>query len=131
VLAKSLLGELQFTLLFCCCCCCCCCCFTSCFLQFDGRIGDTPIIDAGTWADKCCALSGTGVGEEFIRRAAAHITLLLLLLLLLLLPASVPMTPRFLQFDGRIGDTPIIGAGTWADKRCALSNTGFGKEFIR
>jgi beta-aspartyl-peptidase (threonine type) len=40
--------------------------------QWDGRIGDTPIVGAGTWADKQCALSGTGVGEEFIRRAAAH-----------------------------------------------------------
>lgn len=30
------------------------------------------MIGAGTWADKQCALSGTGVGEEFIRRAAAH-----------------------------------------------------------
>lgn len=28
--------------------------------------------DAGTWADINCAVSGTGVGEEFIRRAAAH-----------------------------------------------------------
>jgi beta-aspartyl-peptidase (threonine type) len=36
------------------------------------RAGDTPIIGAGTWADARCALSGTGVGEEFIRRAAAH-----------------------------------------------------------
>lgn len=27
---------------------------------------------AGTWADSRCAVSGTGVGEEFIRRAAAH-----------------------------------------------------------
>lgn len=40
--------------------------------KWDGRIGDTPMIGAGTWADKQCALSGTGVGEEFIRRAAAH-----------------------------------------------------------
>jgi beta-aspartyl-peptidase (threonine type) len=26
----------------------------------------------GTWADKRCAVSGTGIGEEFLRRAAAH-----------------------------------------------------------
>jgi beta-aspartyl-peptidase (threonine type) len=31
----------------------------------------------------------------------------------------------------RIGDTPIIGAGTWADGRCAISCTGHGEYFIR
>lgn len=33
---------------------------------------------------------------------------------------------------GRIGDTPVIGAGTWADNRtCAVSCTGHGEYFIR
>lgn len=32
---------------------------------------------------------------------------------------------------GRIGDTPIIGAGTWADPKCAVSATGHGEYFIR
>ena len=33
---------------------------------------------------------------------------------------------------GRIGDSPIIGAGTWADDRtCAVSATGWGEYFIR
>lgn len=31
---------------------------------------------------------------------------------------------------GRIGDTPLIGAGTYADKRCAVSCTGHGEYFI-
>ena len=38
----------------------------------DGRIGDTPIIGAGTWADQNVAVSCTGVGEAFIRTCAAH-----------------------------------------------------------
>ena len=38
----------------------------------EGRIGDTPIIGAGTWADKSIAVSCTGVGEAFIRTCAAH-----------------------------------------------------------
>lgn len=38
----------------------------------DGRIGDTPIIGAGTWADTNVAVSCTGVGEAFIRVCAAH-----------------------------------------------------------
>ena len=38
-----------------------------------GRVGDSPIIGAGTWADdRTCALSGTGKGELFIRRALGH-----------------------------------------------------------
>lgn len=37
-----------------------------------GRIGDSPIIGAGTWADARCAVSGTGWGEFYIRAAAAH-----------------------------------------------------------
>lgn len=33
---------------------------------------------------------------------------------------------------GRIGDSPIIGAGTYADNRtCAVSSTGHGEYFIR
>ena len=32
---------------------------------------------------------------------------------------------------GRVGDAPLIGAGTWADTRCAVSCTGQGELFIR
>lgn len=33
---------------------------------------------------------------------------------------------------GRVGDSPVIGAGTYADNRsCAVSCTGTGEEFIR
>jgi beta-aspartyl-peptidase (threonine type) len=33
---------------------------------------------------------------------------------------------------GRIGDSPVIGAGTYADNRsCAVSCTGHGEYFIR
>jgi beta-aspartyl-peptidase (threonine type) len=37
-----------------------------------GRVGDSPIFGAGTWADDICAISGTGHGEVFIRYAAGH-----------------------------------------------------------
>jgi len=33
--------------------------------------------------------------------------------------------------EGRVGDTPIIGVGTWADKDIAISCTGTGEYFIR
>lgn len=37
-----------------------------------GRVGDSPIIGAGTYADAGCGVSGTGWGEYFIRAAVAH-----------------------------------------------------------
>lgn len=38
-----------------------------------GRVGDSPLIGAGTYADNAtCAVSCTGYGEEFIRAVAAH-----------------------------------------------------------
>jgi len=38
-----------------------------------GRIGDSPLIGAGTYADdRAAAVSATGLGESFIRAAAAH-----------------------------------------------------------
>ncbi|HEY8229158.1 MAG TPA: isoaspartyl peptidase/L-asparaginase [Rhodanobacteraceae bacterium] len=37
-----------------------------------GRIGDSPVIGAGTYANAACAMSGTGWGEFYIRTAAAH-----------------------------------------------------------
>jgi len=35
------------------------------------------------------------------------------------------------KLPGRVGDSPIVGAGTWADRRCAVSSTGDGEFFIR
>jgi len=35
------------------------------------------------------------------------------------------------QRPGRVGDSPLIGAGTWADERVAVSCTGQGEAFIR
>jgi isoaspartyl peptidase/L-asparaginase-like protein (Ntn-hydrolase superfamily) len=39
-------------------------------------------------------------------------------------------TPR--KLPGRVGDSPLIGAGTYADNRsCAVSTTGIGEFFVR
>jgi len=35
------------------------------------------------------------------------------------------------KLPGRVGDTPIIGAGCWADQRAAVSCTGVGEYFMR
>jgi L-asparaginase/beta-aspartyl-peptidase (threonine type) len=41
--------------------------------QLPGRIGDTPLVGAGTWADdRSCAVSATGDGEAFMLSVFAH-----------------------------------------------------------
>jgi isoaspartyl peptidase/L-asparaginase-like protein (Ntn-hydrolase superfamily) len=41
--------------------------------QFSGRIGDTPVVGAGTWADdRTCAVSATGDGEALMLSVFAH-----------------------------------------------------------
>jgi beta-aspartyl-peptidase (threonine type) len=41
--------------------------------KLPGRIGDSPLIGAGNYADnRACAVSGTGLGEAFIRAAVAY-----------------------------------------------------------
>ncbi|KPL12976.1 hypothetical protein AMJ74_05865 [candidate division WOR_3 bacterium SM1_77] len=36
-----------------------------------------------------------------------------------------------LRLPGRVGDTPIIGAGTYADRNAGVSTTGHGEEIMR
>jgi isoaspartyl peptidase/L-asparaginase-like protein (Ntn-hydrolase superfamily) len=40
--------------------------------KLPGRVGDSPIIGASTFANDRCALSATGVGEYFIRRSVTR-----------------------------------------------------------
>jgi beta-aspartyl-peptidase (threonine type) len=40
--------------------------------QMPGRVGDSPLIGAGTWADDRVAVSATGDGEQIIQAAGAH-----------------------------------------------------------
>ena len=41
--------------------------------KLPGRVGDSPIVGAGTYAaNDTCAVSGTGIGEEYIRHSVAY-----------------------------------------------------------
>lgn len=41
--------------------------------KLPGRVGDSPIVGAGTYADNAtCAVSGTGLGEAFMRGVLCH-----------------------------------------------------------
>lgn len=47
------------------------------------------------------------------------------------LAAATSTGGRLGQYTGRLGDTPVPGAGTWCDQRHALSGTGIGEAFLR
>jgi isoaspartyl peptidase/L-asparaginase-like protein (Ntn-hydrolase superfamily) len=47
------------------------------------------------------------------------------------LAAATSTAGVFNKLPGRVGDAPIIGSGTWADERVAVSCTGLGEYFIR
>jgi beta-aspartyl-peptidase (threonine type) len=48
-----------------------------------------------------------------------------------MLAAATSTGGRRGQLPGRVGDSPLVGAGTWADQRVAISCTGEGEAFIR
>lgn len=47
------------------------------------------------------------------------------------LAAATSTGGTFMKLEGRVGDTPLIGAGTWADDDVAISCTGTGEHIIR
>lgn len=47
------------------------------------------------------------------------------------LAAATSTGGTFCKLEGRVGDTPLIGAGAWADDLVAVSCTGWGEFFIR
>jgi len=47
------------------------------------------------------------------------------------LAAATSTGGTFGKLEGRIGDTPLIGLGTWADDDIAISCTGIGEHIIR
>ena len=77
----------------------------------NGRIGDTAIIGAGTWADDRVGVSCTGVGEAFIRTCAAHEVATRLRLGQNLEDACANMLDMVAPFGGRGGVIAISSAG--------------------
>ncbi len=66
-----------------------------------GRIGDSPLIGAGTYADdRACAVSATGLGEAFIRAVGAH----QLAMRMMLSGAGLPEA-----LDGVLADVVALG----------------------
>lgn len=47
------------------------------------------------------------------------------------LAAATSTGGTFGKLEGRVGDSPLVGAGTWADDEMAISFTGTGEHIIR
>jgi len=72
--------------------------------KLHGRVGDSPLIGAGTFANnESCAVSGTGQGEYYIRAVVAHDVCALLEYRRLTLAAAVDEVIRKLQRNGGEG----------------------------
>lgn len=74
-----------------------------------GRIGDSPIIGAGTYANnKTCGISATGTGEYFIRTLAAHEVSALMMYKGLSLKEAIKQVIH-VEIDSLGGDGGLIG----------------------
>ena len=83
-----------------------------------GRVGDSPLIGAGTYADdRAAAVSATGSGEYFIRAVAAHE-----------LTARVRIGGEPLQraLDGVLADIADARRQGRADRGVAVGRGGMG-----
>jgi isoaspartyl peptidase/L-asparaginase-like protein (Ntn-hydrolase superfamily) len=73
-----------------------------------------------------------GVTDDEIRDKRAHGTVGAVALDQLgALAAATSTGGTFGKLEGRVGDTPLIGPGTWADDDIAISCTGTGEHIIR
>jgi len=85
--------------------------------KMPGRIGDSALIGAGTWAwDKTCAVSATGHGERFIRvSCAARLSALIELAGMDLGPAARQLVhEELLELDARGGLIAVGADGRWS-----------------
>lgn len=87
-----------------------------------GRVGDVPVIGAGTWADNAtCAVSATGHGEQFIRNTVAvRISTLMAYRGLSLQEAAEEVIHRVLE----PGDGGVIAVGANGDIALVFNSPG-------
>jgi len=94
-----------------------------------GRVGDVPIIGAGTYANNStCAVSATGHGEYFIRYTVAHdISALMEYKGLSLAQAADEVIHKKLEeVDGRGG---IISVDQWGNVHLSFNTSGMFRAF--
>jgi beta-aspartyl-peptidase (threonine type) len=94
-----------------------------------GRIGDSPIIGIGTYANnKTCAISCTGHGEPFIRAVAAHDVSCLMEYKGLSLEEAmnVVVNDKLIKIDGQGG---MIGVDANGNHAMVLNSAGMYRAF--
>ncbi len=88
-----------------------------------GRVGDVPVVGAGTWADNAtCAVSASGHGEEFIRHGAAQAISARMAL------AGMELESAAREVIGEVlapGDGGVIAVGADGSVSVVFSTTGF------
>ncbi len=81
--------------------------------------GDYYVLPVGVTAEELSDSNAHGtVGAVALDRSGA-------------LAAATSTGGTFGKLEGRVGDSPLIGAGTWADSDIAISCTGTGEHIIR
>jgi beta-aspartyl-peptidase (threonine type) len=78
-----------------------------------GRVGDSPLIGAGTWADGAAAISCTGLGEAFIRAGFALRTALAVGGGVTPAAAAADGLARVSSFGGTGGTIVLAADGRW------------------
>jgi beta-aspartyl-peptidase (threonine type) len=96
-----------------------------------GRVGDAPIIGAGTYANnKTCGISGTGWGEFYIRLSVAHdISAMMEYAGLTLNDAADSVIMKKLPALG--GDGGMIGLDRQGNISMTFNTTGMYRGYIR
>ena len=96
-----------------------------------GRIGDTPIIGAGTYANnQTCGISATGHGEYFIRAVVAHDISALMEYkgLAIQEAADMVMQEKLKQLGGEGG---VVGLDAEANIMMSFNSNGMFRGYIR
>ncbi|MEM6272081.1 MAG: isoaspartyl peptidase/L-asparaginase [Bacteroidota bacterium] len=96
-----------------------------------GRIGDSPVIGAGTYANNAtCAISCTGHGEYFIRYAVAHdISALMAYKGLSLQEAAEEVVMKKLKAAGGTGG--VIGLDRQGNVTMTFNSAGMYRGYLR
>ena len=96
-----------------------------------GRIGDTPVIGAGTYADnKTCAVSATGHGEFFIRNMVAYdIAAIMKYKGLSVSEASEVVVMHKLKKQG--GSGGIIAVDKYGNVAMTFNTTGMFRGYVK
>lgn len=91
--------------------------------KMPGRVGDVPVIGAGTYADNAgCAVSGTGYGEMYIRASAARMVCVRMTLQGMSADAAAQATLDEIKSLG--GDGGLIVLGKGGDAALAMNTDG-------